>query len=276
MTHPQRPRAPRILAFSLAVAALGLGCLGARPALAKEDEDEGPALAAPVYTFHSSAILYVANTGSDAVRALVAVRDPAGKLVGCGDGTLEGGEGDVLYVRAGPAAGGVLSIKVYGLEPEGALERGAEGRGDLAGSVTLVDKASGAPLGVIELLEVAATHEDRRDDIGDCLDTRFGRAGSGQARNVLRSNQPARWGGARTRQGADGLAPISSASSKQNASSGKVEDDDKRDSKDKEKAKDKDKDDDKDDDEDEDDEDDEKDDDGKKDKDKDKDKEDDD
>ena len=240
MPQHRRPRAPRALALSLATA-LGIGCLSAQPALAKEDEDEAHALMAPVYTFHSNAILFLTNTGSDAVHALVAIRDLDGTLLGCGDGTLESGEGDVLYVRPRAVAGGTLTVKVYGLEPESSLKEKAEGRDDLDGSLTLVEAASGEPLGVIELLEVPTASKDRRRDIDDCLKVRFGTvaqgAENGRDRNILSSAPPARWGVPRPRPSTDGLAPTEA---KKNSPSGKVEDDG-RDSKGKKNGKDDDK-----------------------------------
>jgi hypothetical protein len=182
MLHPRRRPAPRTVA--LMVAALGLACLSTQPAQAEEskkketkEEKAARALIAPAYmSGQNSASIFLINTGDATVRAVVAIREHEGSLVGCSSGLLKSGEADFLYfrpgpvyLRSGPSPDTALTIKVYGFTQDGSLDnKNLEEQAGLTGNVTLLDGGSGEPTGIIELLEVSTTAQDRSSDLKEC------------------------------------------------------------------------------------------------------------
>ena len=200
MLDPRRHLSPRTVAF--AAAALALAWPGARPARAEEnDAKAGHALIAPIFAYNeTAAAVFLTNTGDAAARALVAVRGPDNALVGCGSGLLRSGEADVLYLRPKSTPDTALTVKIYGFRADRPLDAKApvEQTG-LAGSVTLLDGATGEPIGLAELIAVPTTAKARSADLEDCLRAGFGATigsgGAGPAPEALSSEAPTRWGG---------------------------------------------------------------------------------
>ena len=198
MLHPRRRPAPRTAA--LTAVALGLACLSTQPVQAEEskkkdakEEKAAHALIAPAYmSGQNGASIFLINTGDATVRAVVAIREHEGPLVGCSSGLLKSGEADFLYfqpgpvyLRSGPSPDTALTIKVYGFAQDGSLDRkDLEEQDGLAGNVTLLDGGAGEPTGIVELLEVSTTARDRSSDLEECrrvgFSTTLGSASSEQ------------------------------------------------------------------------------------------------
>jgi hypothetical protein len=184
----------------LSIAVITLLTLVTAPAPLAEaaKESKAPAdLRGVAYNYAGNgSMLILVNLGSDALRAVVVVRDSSNDLLGCGLQTLRSGEQVILYIKNPgkntPLGESVLTVTAYGVGATQSLLQKLNPVPGLTGSLAQVQASTGEINASVPMFPLAANSIDRQSDLDACFGA--GIAGTLSAEdNIVTTELPDRW-----------------------------------------------------------------------------------